>query len=50
MKRKITDKETDDLWLKGYRAGYRDAVGDAHCGLIKGIGPLRKKVEAIKGK
>jgi hypothetical protein len=32
----------DEVWLKGYRAGYKDALGDAYCGMVDGLKPLKQ--------
>lgn len=35
----------DELWLKGYKAGYKDALGDAYCGIINGLKPLKSYIK-----
>lgn len=52
-----TQKELDDRWLHGYNCGYRDAIGDAHTGIINGLRPDKnykykksKKIDRINKK
>ena len=33
------------MWLKGFRAGYKDALGDAYCGIINGLKPLKSYIK-----